>query len=93
MAYEIDGFALTITIPLSGPETYGFAACVAESVYGNASVAGGAAIGATDLICAFPADALSAGDWWVQVRAGEDESSAKTIYTGKHRVRKTLRAS
>ena len=93
MAYELDGFALTITIPTGGPETYGFASCVAESIYGSASVGGVATIGAENIICTFAADELTAGDWWVQVRAGENEASAQTIYTEKHRVRKSLRVS
>lgn len=93
MAYELDGFALTITLPSGGPETYGFATCIAESVYGNDSVAGNAAIGVSSIVCTFPSDALSNGDWWVQVRAGENEASAKTIYSEKHRVRKTLRVT
>ena len=91
MAYELDGFALTIPFPTGGPETYGYATCIAESVYGSDSVEGSVSIGAADLVCTFAADALEAGDWWVQVRAGENEGSAQTIYTEKHRVRKTLR--
>lgn len=97
MAWELDGLRLKILAPTALPDdplpdAFGWAAAVAQREPVGPPVAGSAVPTGLEVLCVWPADALRAGAWRVQVRAGATEAAARTIYDAPITIRPSLRA-
>lgn len=96
MAFELDGLRLKVTVaggtvddPL--PASFGWASALASRA--GSTVAGTATPTGTDVLCTWAPDALAAGAWLVQVRAGANQGSARTVYSETITISDSLRVS
>lgn len=97
--FELDGLRLKVTVsggtaddPL--PVSFGWASAIASRVAAStAQVVGTAAPSGRDILCTWAADALSSGVWMIQVRAGETEATARTVYSEPVTIHDSLRVA
>lgn len=83
--YEADGVAFTVNV--TGAPVLGFAEALARrSADASQILSAQVTISGVELDVEFGAWALAAGTWHVQVRAGVDQASAQTVWTGNCKV-------
>lgn len=93
--WERDGLRLRVMAPTATvddplPAEFGWVSAIARRTPTGPSVAGSATADGLDVLCVWAGGTLTAGRWRVQVRAGETEASARTIYDGTVTMLQTL---
>lgn len=98
MAYELDGLRLRVTVPATAgtandplPAAFVWASAMAKRASSAQVIAGTATPADLSVLSVWPADALEAGVWRVQVRAGASEGAARTVFDEDVTIQRTLR--
>lgn len=88
ITYEADRTIITVEVPDTSP-VLGWSEAIVRR--GNATVAVSTSIASQrNVIATIPADALTPGVWKLQVRAGDTEAGAQTVYDGVIHVRDNI---
>jgi hypothetical protein len=98
MAWELDGLRIRVTVPQTEdtatdplPVAFGWASAVAKRVSGTQVITGIATPSELSVLCIWPPDALEAGGWRIQVRAGTSEATARTLFDAEVTIQRSLR--
>lgn len=86
--FEITGGTLTDPLPV-----FGWASAVARAQHASTVIAGTAATDGITATCTWAPNVLTAGIWYIQVRAGAMEAEARVIFDEPITVRKALVAT
>jgi hypothetical protein len=88
ITYEVDRTVVTVEVPSNAPVLAWSEATVRK---GNTTLDVSTSITVPrTVIATIPKDALSPGNWDIQVRAGATEPHAQTVYDGKITVRDSI---